>query len=244
MSEHQVIVNLSGDALRAALDRADAEGVSISELFEHLLRGERRAVEHYPVTADVVSAQMPEFLTTPPRAHGRLAFLTNRLSPIKVATKSLAELAGEGSWPALGDFQAHAANAARTLGLRLRKEDQGAGRRGASRRWTGYPVGDDAEAARGRYVASFTAYVRDGALQGPLVTLGLAAPVDSGRIALTHDGYELAGQLSPLIDDGERTLSADEIEVLTRRLRAATDEAAAIEEFVGMFATLLGSRRT
>ncbi len=239
MSEHQIIVNLSGDALRTALDRADAAGFSLSDLFEAMLladgeRDDRRPGVDYPVTADVLSPSMPELLSAPEGARGQLPFLTNRLSPIKVAAKALTELAGkEGGWPAIGDFQRQAGSKARSLGLRLRSEDQNAGRRGASRRWTGYPVGDDEGAARERFVASFAADSRDGRLRGPLVVLGLAALTGDGRVALTGDGFELAGALSPLTHAGERTLSADEIEIFARRLRAATDEAMAIGEFLG-----------
>lgn len=246
--EHQVIVNLSSDAIRTALERADSEGRSLSELIEALLRSEasaherRRPVTDYPVTFDVISPNMPEILDPPTETRGRLPFLTNRLSPIKTATKALAELGAEGEWPALGDFQVHAAGVARSLGLRLRSEDRRAGRRGAGRRWTGYPVGDNAEAARGRFAASFTAYHRDGALWGPLAVLGLAATTNDGRIGLTHDGYELAGALSPLIDAGDRTLSSPEIDVFTRRLHVAVDETAAIGQFLGAVRHVAGGQ--
>ncbi len=237
MNEHQVIVNLSGNALRRALDRADEQDVSLSELFEILiLDGEAADLRTAPtrqITAAPDASSAPDRPSTPSKTRGQLSFLTNRLSPVKVATGVLAALSSEGSWPALGDLQVQAADAARTLGLRLRKEDQRAGRRGAARRWTGYPVGEDADAARGRYIASFTAVAKDDALHGPLIVLGLAESTDRGRIALTEAGYELAQASSPLDEAGEHTLSEPEVEIFRRQLQAAPDEMEAIEEFLG-----------
>ena len=246
MSEHQVIVNLSGTALRQALDRADAEGVDLSELFE-LLLSDGEESEHRPepstrAPASGATASAPDALPTPTETRGQLSFLTNRLSPIKVAVTTLSALSEEGTWPTIGEFQERAADLARTVGLRLRKEDDQAGRRGAARRWTGYPVGKDADAARGRYIASFTAVTRGDETRGPLMVLGLAEPVEGGRIALTEAGSELVYAVTPLNEGIEATLSGQEIEIFRYRLRAARDEAAAITSFLGAVRHVAGDQ--
>jgi hypothetical protein len=244
MSEHQVIINLSADALRRALDRAEADGMSLSELVEALIRdgadSVRPAERGHPTNPGRGRLLPPPALESPTETRGRLAFLTNRLSPVKVAASVLDNLVKDGSWPALGVFQEAAANSARTLGLRLRKEDERAGRRGADRRWTGYPAGKDADAARDRYIASFTATTREGRLHGPLVVLGLAQSGEDGTIALTEAGAELAHASSPLDEGAERTLSEAETQIFKDRLLTAPDEAAGIGEFLGAIRHVAG----
>jgi hypothetical protein len=167
----------------------------------------------------------------PDDPRGLLLFLTNRLNPLKLSTRVLANLARDGEWPDLRAFQLAAAHTARDVGQRLRAEDKEAGRRGAAKRFVGYPVGDDQEAAVGRFIFSFSIEEVGGRAAGPLAVLGLAGLVD-GRPALTAAGWRLARATSPLLDGGEGILAADEIAIFKERLRAATDERQAVSEFL------------
>ncbi len=85
-----------------------------------------------PPTPQLKLAQDPQLSSQ------ALFVFTNRLSPIKVAVRVLANLASEGEWPEPGRFRDTAAVTARNLGLRLRaaeRRDQTL----PQRRWVAYP---------------------------------------------------------------------------------------------------------
>jgi hypothetical protein len=217
------------------------EHASLDELVEALILGSSGgAAKPTPAAThdaiDRLVLRPPDDATAPlvdaVEPAGQLQFLTNRFGPLKLATRILANLAHDGSWPELSHFQTQAAVAARRVGQRLRAEDQEQGRGGAARRWVAYPVGKDERAAGERYAFSFTLFDGEAGATGPLAQLGLAAIAD-GRAALTERGWTLAAMRSPTLDGSEgSTLSVDEVGILRRAVLDLPEEAAAIAEFL------------
>jgi len=172
-----------------------------------------------PITAAPVASAEPLFS------------MTNRLFPLKIATRVLMNLE---SGATLHHFRAEAAGAARALGQQLRNEDARMGSRGADRRWIALPVADDEEAAMTRFAQHFTlSAAADGAASGPLCQLGLAA-LTEGEPRLSPLGAEFALAESPVLDEGAGPaglLSEEERELLSRGIRGNSGEVAAIQEF-------------
>lgn len=186
-------------------------------------------------TSTIAALRMPGAppgVADPREAFEPLFSMTNRLFPLKVAVRVLANLPEDAS---LNDFQYGAAQAARALGQRLRVEDAQAGRKGPDRRWIALPVADNEDAALNRFVNHFTLTLSsDGMASGPLAHLGLAA-LSGGRARLTKLGLDLALAQSPLLDDGGdgiALLSDDERQLLMRAIRGNPGEIGAIHEFV------------
>jgi hypothetical protein len=161
--------------------------------------------------------------------------LTNRLFPIKVAARALANSSDEGL--SLPSYQDNAAEAARELGLRLRAADEAERRRGAERRWIALPVGDDKAAALSRYIHSFTLTLKgDGRPTGPLAQLGLAGLDPSGTPALTELGAELTLCENAILDLDEGAssylLGDDERDLFIHAIRGNSAELTAVSEFI------------
>jgi hypothetical protein len=177
--------------------------------------------------------RQPAVLTEPVGDQPALFSFTNRLFPIKVATRALANT-GEGA--SLPSFHEAAAAAARALGARLRAEDNRARRKGTERRWIALPVGDDQEAALNRYIHHFTATLTtDGRLVGPLVQLGLAGLDEAGLLLPTESGAQLAMAENPLLDtpgEADGVLSEEERDLFLAAIRANVSEAGEVREFV------------
>jgi hypothetical protein len=246
-----VSVTLSPTALRRALDLLESDGIdSLDDLVERLIVGASlegagvigaaRASETEPSPADLlapIGEPGPlELAPTPETVAGRLPFLTNRLNPLKVACRALANAAlAEGLWPYPNAFIGEAGLAARKLGIALRADDAAAGRKGLERRWVAYPVGESAEAAIPRFGFAFgAAWSPSGQLGGPLVMLGLVAAV-AEAVTLTEAGWQLAALASPLFgeaDAGGARLSNEERALLIGRLLAAPQEAELIADFL------------
>ncbi len=238
--------------IRSFLTSEDHGYSSLSEFAEVALLNqielESRPVEFEPVEPDgalgmlkLPTASAPD-LAQPAKGGEPLFVLTNRLSPLKVATRVLANLGLGGRWPTAKEFQQTAAAEARQLGIRLRERDRREGRSGSKRLSIGYPVGKDLEAALDRFIFSFAAGVRDGRCVGPLATLGLANCADD-RIALTAQGWALAAALSPLLDiDGDGALTEEEARILREQLLAAPEERIAVTEFVSIVTRAAGAQ--
>jgi hypothetical protein len=237
-----VNIDLAPAALRRALDLLEyGPYESLDVLVESLILA-RQAGATRP---DAVAGDDDYSLTRPPpdlpdlevaalpETAGQLHFLTNRFGPLKLATRVLANLAvRQRSWPAVDEFPQTAAAVARRVGLKLRADDTSAGRRGGARRWIAYPVGAEEAAAVDRFVFSFTIAASERTLVGPLVQLGCVGG-DTGAVALTKIGWQLAHAPSPTLDGGSNgTLSDEEVRILRARLLALPDEGAAISEFL------------
>ena len=146
---------------------------------------------------------------------------TNRLAPILAGPRVLANLSSEVGAPTTDVFLDVVAKAARSLGLRLRSEDDAAGRRGRYRRSTAWPVGDDESKSLIRYRNSFMfASEKTGGFSGPLLELGLAVVI-SGHVYLTHEGALVATEPIPAVD------VSGGIELFTGRQRELMAEAVA-----------------
>lgn len=165
----------------------------------------------------------------------RLFVLTNRLGPLKIGARVLANLRlMDGNWPTIEQFTIKAAQTARALGARLRAEDERKRARGPERRATGFPIGPEAEKALDRFVSSFT-LVRgtSGRAVGPMAILCLA-DVRDGRAILTDPGWELAAACSPLLGECDgHTLGEDEREILRNSLLSTGGETKGILQTAG-----------
>src|SRR5262245_37943525 len=159
-----------------------------------------------------------------------LFVLTNRLSPMAMSVRVLANLAAE-EWPSLDHFLAVASTVARALGHKLEREDRDARRGAQQRRYIGWPVGADEHKALGRFRWSFL-LADTPPTQGPLAECGLAAVVD-GHAALTSLGVELAAAPSPLLGETTGwTLGPEQQDVLRRALLAMPGESREIAIFL------------
>lgn len=179
-----------------------------------------------------------------------LFILTNRLSPLKVATRVLANLQpmvlrlpGNPLWPSAKTFRTTAGQAARALGDELRAHDRQAQATGRARRWTGYPVGRDERSSLERFAVSFTLPSTTAGTPGPLSILGLAATIDGDRVALTESGWRLALAPSPLLDGAPgETLSDEEREIFVEQIHRAPGERQAVREFLELILRANGSQ--
>lgn len=144
---------------------------------------------------------------------------TNRLAPILAGPRVLANLSSEVGVPSVDVFLDLAAKAARALGLRLRSEDDAAGRRGRYRRSTAWPIGDDESKSLMRYRNSFMFTTeKTGGFSGPLLELGLAV-VENGQVYLTEGGALVATEAIPAVDE------VAAIDLFTGRQRQIVSEA-------------------
>ena len=213
--ENQLELERETEDLETHVDTAEAEAVEASGSLELL---------HRPRVAPRVAE--------PTRSEEPLFSMTNRLFPLKIATRVLANVPPEVT---LNEFRYAAAGVARTLGQKLRVEDSRLGLKGADRRWIALPVGDDEEAALARFAQHFTLGLNSGGeASGALAQLGLATLSDQTP-CLTELGAELAMATSPVLDEGSgdtELLSAPEREVLIRALGGNGGELHAIVEFL------------
>lgn len=186
-----------------------------------------------------------DLFPTPEPGRESLFVLTNRFGPIKIGLRTLLNdrLSG-GGWPTISEFQKRATSAARALGLKLRTQDEAARRTAYARRWIGFPVGDDPEAAGNRYAMSFTIQPGGGGPVGPMALLGLAN-IAEGKVGLTEHGYRLAQLPTPLLDEveAEGSLSTEEADFLRQRLIAAPMESVSILEFIDAATSVDGKQR-
>jgi hypothetical protein len=160
----------------------------------------------------------------PMGSRASLSPFTNRLNPIVVPVRVLANMVGSEGAPTVEEFTRVAPVVAREIGMRLRSEDDEQRRRGRAKRATGWPVGEDAVTSIARFRKSFLLIVEAGVPVGPLVDLGLVA-VNDGRVHLTHAGIELAGEKTPVLGEGgDGLLSARQQELLQEGLSRMSGE--------------------
>jgi hypothetical protein len=252
MPKQTLVIRISGVLARSVADfvEAGAHGyASIDEFAEVSLRNQlnlegfeagalpaRELNEPDPLTSSTllsVPETAPETFAEPrPPTSEELFVLTNRLGPIKIACRVLANLQAGGDAPTVEAFQEQAARAARELGLRLREQDQALTRRGSSRRSTAFPIGKSERAALDRFISSFALGSDRGVAQGPLALLGLANVLD-GRVNLTEAGWSLAVAPSPLVDDAQgATISPEEAKILREQISRCPGERRAVENFL------------
>ncbi len=159
-----------------------------------------------------------------------LFHMTNRLAPLKVAVRVLANLLTASEKPKLKEFHRRAAGAARALGLKLRMEDVAS--QGAARRAVGFPIGGNPELSMARFVNSFTLWKDGDRSAGPLAVLGLAGVVD-GHAALTERGWRLAALPTPMLKETSgAVLSSAEADEFRAAIRAAPAERSEVRAFL------------
>jgi hypothetical protein len=182
-------------------------------------------------------------LAIPGESPVAISALTNRLSPLKIALRVACNLASESEWPTIRSFHQAAAHCARLVGVRLRAEEERSGARGAERRSTAYPCGEDERKALDRFIAHFTTAKRSGSAPGPLEILGLVALAD-GRLHLSADGWALGIEASPLLGECEgSTLSDSERRVFLQRIASSPGEAHAIREVLRIIKRAAGNQQ-
>lgn len=158
-------------------------------------------------------AGKPEVRPPLPTSGQALTALTNRLSPLIVGPRILANMtAAMVSAPKLDTFTDAAARASRDFGLAMRIEDDLAGRRGRGRRSTAWPVGDDESKSLIRYRNSFMLSGDAKGVGGPLVEFQFVS-VDGSEVFLTETGAAMAAERIPALDDYDGT------DLLTPQLR-------------------------
>jgi hypothetical protein len=234
MGEQILIVRLPDTLARRAikyLDRTAQGYESLNEFIAGAVANQLNLLEDAPPNAEQVGAiDIRDFFELSHPEPLPLFVLTNRLAPIKIGLRALANLRSTGSWPTLSTFSKEASKSARTTGLTLRGTDEALGKRAYDRRWIGFPVGDDVEAALNRFVSSFTC---QGAA-GPMGILGLASIDDDGLVGLTELGHKIALLPSPLLGeiDEDGSLSQAEAKAFCQALHHAKHERDAIVEFL------------
>ena len=156
-----------------------------------------------------------------------LMFLTNRLNPVPLVTRCLANLGPIKMQVAQTEIGA----ASREIGLRLRLQDHEHSRPMPERKSTSWPIGDDPAKSLLKFNASYL-LGEDGT--GPLLNLGLARLVN-GDVVLTKEGVDLARAPSPLLDetdDGD-TVGEEARRILKNALLANPKERTDLMTFFG-----------
>lgn len=147
---------------------------------------------------------------------------TNRLLPVAVGVRVLANLLQEADDVAVTTWHEKATAVATALRDDLRRWDESANRPHGGRWATAFPEKKDSSAQR--YVNQFLGSAREGA-DGGAVFLGLVRIVGSGekgRVTLTTSGASWANLKNPIFDaeaPAERTFSDEEVEFFLGHLR-------------------------
>jgi hypothetical protein len=178
-------------------------------------------------------------------AFAPLFVLTNRLFPVKLACRVLANLQAAHQPVPIALFHREAVANARQLGLRLRSEDERERRRGGDRRWVALPVGPDEHAAGSRFAQFFTLGISgSGDPTGLLPQLSLAYPSADHTCGLTELGWELAAAPNPVLGEtGEpATLGQEERACLMKAVRSNPPELRSVAEFVDVVDAVAGSQ--
>jgi hypothetical protein len=195
--------------------------------------GLRQAERADPSSSRLVPVALEGIGTVNPKLDGvPLDFLTNRLNPVPVAVRVLANLTLEGGPPTYGLFVHEACAAAREVGLRLEQQDRAQAVSQSQRRFTAWPVGPDEMKSAARFTAAFLLNPPGDEAQGPLAELGLAVR-DGNLVKLTDRGCELAMAPNPLLGETSgRVLGAEQQQILASALVQAPGERAAAAAFV------------
>ncbi|MDQ3728777.1 MAG: hypothetical protein M3355_04235 [Actinomycetota bacterium] len=175
----------------------------------------------------------PDLVADPEVADRALSSFTNRLTPLVVASRVLVNLIVEQGAASAEDLHRFAPPLARAAGLRIKADDEQAGRRGRRRRWTGWPVGDDEVASLARFRKSFLFALEGSKPAGVFFDLGLAA-VDktTGQLVPTTWGVTLGATKTPLLDADDGLLATEQQAALRGALLANVSERHEIASFL------------
>ena len=183
----------------------------------------------------------PDLVADPEVADRALSSFTNRLTPLVVASRVLVNLIVERGAASAEDLHRCAPPLARAAGLRIKADDEQAGRRGRRRRWTGWPVGDDEIASLSRFRKSFFFALEGNEPAGVFFDLGLAA-VDktTGQLVPTTWGVTLGATKTPLLDADDGLLATEQQAALRSALLANGSERNEIAWFLAAVMTTGG----
>jgi len=261
---HQVTIIRLDEALaremRAKVAAPRSGYRSVDEFVEVAVRNQL-VLQNHPTALETASSGEREVLSSlepllarptderalafaaPDESGATISALTNRLSPLKIALRVACNLASDSEWPTIRSFHQAAGHCARLVGVRLRAEEERSGTRGAERRSTAYPCGEDERKALDRFIAHFTTAKRSGSAPGPLEILGLAA-LEDGRLHLSADGWALGIEASPLLGECEgATLSDAERRVFLQRIASSPGESHAIRELLRIIKRAAGNQQ-
>lgn len=164
---------------------------------------------------------------------GPLSPLTNRLGPLVLPLRVLANGSERHAFATLEDFVQTASGLARLVGIRLREADEQYKRRGREKKSVGWPVGPDELASMTRYRNFFLLGSDRPSGSGPLVDLGLATVVD-GLPIITERGERIAREPYSPIDnlDDDAALSPLQRELFSQSMLDMPKEKREIELFL------------
>jgi hypothetical protein len=171
--------------------------------------------------------ERPHLLLEPVRVNGTLSPFTNRLAPLVVPLRVIAQLQVDTratvDWDLVVEF---AARESRRAGLQIREADERAGRRGRRRRWTGWPVGADETASLARFRSHFLGRFDRDPVESPLTALGLMGYDAGRRVGLTAAGWDFACAATPVLGEmtGEGPLSPAQQHLLATGLARIPEE--------------------
>ncbi len=235
-SDYESFSELVATALRNQLELEQPGGRAVAT---GSTPGVASSMDVRPMDAPARALEGHELLTRPtstpdeiadavdPSAMRPLTFLTNRINPVPVVVRGLANL---GTVPVIRAHNEISA-LARTVGLSLQTRDRRENRPMNMRLATSWPVGEDAEKSAAKFIAS---YMLDEDGRGPLHDLGLARVVN-GEVRLTELGYALASSAIPLVGEaatGNSTVGSDARRILVDALMANPSEADTIAVFL------------
>jgi hypothetical protein len=220
------------DSIFARARAAADEGVPVEATADSNEQPEEVATTSHLAPGPSFVAAPAVRLAEPTQLDESLFYLTNRLTPIKIAVRKLARMMTAYEWPALEDFQWEAAEAAREIGRRLKRSDTKKGLTYWDKRAVGFPVGRDEYRSCRAFISRFTIEWAGGKERGPLAILGLAR-VERGRVGLTQAGWDLALERNPVLDGAPGILMTDaEQRILRKQLLWAKKEAEEIRTFL------------
>jgi len=166
-------------------------------------------------------------LATPSNKPYPLSFLTNRLNPLSIVARILANL----HRPNPKAFIKEATRVAHEVGLQLHSLDRSAGLKRDKWRSVSWPIGADVNRSMEKFRVS---YLIDDSGNGPLFNLGLANMIDEESVCLTELGKELAQAPSPLLGEVSEgwTLGQDAKSVLQACILQNKHECSSIRTFL------------
>jgi hypothetical protein len=158
----------------------------------------------------------------------------NRLFPLKILVRALANSAGPGTWPTIGEILDQVREPAAVIGSALAALDEKAGRKRGELLSTALPqVGSPK--SQDRFLGSFLCTVTPGGkfYPGGAFYYGLLSKMDGDRIGLTQSGLAFAGIANPILDGSlqaaDSTLSSEERDWLRVHVQSLPGESHAFK---------------
>jgi len=158
----------------------------------------------------------------------------NRLFPLKIVVRALANLAGADGWPTIDEVFDQVREPAAVIGSALAALDEKAGRKRGELLSTALPQVGSLK-SQDRFLGSFLCTVTPGGkfYPGGAFYYGLLSKMDGDRIGLTQSGLAFAGIANPILDGtlqaAHSTLSSEERDWLRVHVQSLPGEAHAFK---------------